>query len=400
MSIHLQIRVVDALLPPQLLERILRPAPPVFQEDQERTMAAVATLIVKLVLETGDSIQKRAIKLLDANPGDKGCQLRAVLLKNFILSPTIADEVVSLKTRISTVQKALQVRCSILGSSKSPQGTAAQFFEHHLYPLMASKEVIYLLSCRLLTVVKTPSHVEANGVIVTKTSIDLLSKLSPKISSIEDRTHFREEIVCNAAVKVSVDSLAFIQQESRKLKVSPLLHRMLSVVRQNKPQGNYKPKSFGCQVSEMQMVLTLLREQEAFIAIKTIVKQGNPQHLFLKPSSPGQEFSPVDIENVPKETLLVVFEGVLGVPIEALTTRVAAIGFSNLILACTAQEEPFEHGSTLEDVHDLEARSEIETLRKLAEEIGCVKGKNPLLLLDHVYCNSLQEELKTQGKRC
>ena len=80
--------------------------------------------------------------------------------------------------------------------------------------------------------------------------------------------------------------------------------------------------------------------------------------------------------------------------------KVQEIGFSRLILVCTAQEEPYEHGSTLDSVTDPEARAEIESHIKMASEIDCVKDKNPLLLMDHIFCNSLQEELKAQGKPC
>ena len=69
------------------------------------------------------------------------------------------------------------------------------------------------------------------------------------------------------------------------------------------------------------------------------------------------------------------------------------------MLVCTAQEEPYEHKSTLDDVTDPEGRAEIESYIKMAPEIDCVKGQNPLWLMDHIFCNSLLQEL-TQGKLC
>jgi hypothetical protein len=174
---------------------------------------------------------------------------------------------------------------------------------------------------------------------------------------------------------------------------------MIMGVRQNKPEAPFKPKSFGCQFYEIQLALTHLRQQEAFIAIKTVVTEGAPQLLLLKPPGPGEEFR--FVEAAPKETLLVVFEGVVqkGLSIEAFKARIQAIGFSRLMLVCAAQEEPYEHGSTLDHVTDVEARAEIESHIKMAPEIDCVKGPNPLLLMDHIFCNSLEQEL-TQGKLC
>jgi hypothetical protein len=205
--------------------------------------------------------------------------------------------------------------------------------------------------------------------------------------------------VADASVKLSESSLICVQDMANRMQVSPLLLRMLMGVRQNNPKAPFKPKSFGCQFYEIQLMLTHLKEQEAFIAIKTVVTVGTPQLLLLKPPAQGEEFCFVDA--APKETLLVVFEGVVqnGLSIEEFKASVQEIGFSRLVLVLASQEEPYEHGSTLDHVTDPEGRAEIESYIQMAPEIDCVKGPNPLLLLDHIFCNSFLQEL-TQGKLC
>jgi hypothetical protein len=363
-------------------------------------MTCVAALILKLIKGTVLAVKKGQIRLLDANPGDKGCQLRAVILRQLAQSGPVLDELQQLFAMAERIEAILQIRRSI---TKPQTELACQFFQKHILPLEASFDVFYLIYCKLLTITKVKARVEPNGIVVTKLSHGDLSKLSPDIHLVEGRgTNFREQIVCDASSKLSQDSLMCMQEMAKKMRVSPLLFQMLMGVRQNKPAGNYKPKSFGCQFYEIQMVLTHLREQEALIAIKTVVVQGNPQLLFLKPAGPGKEFCFVDGKNIPPETLIVVFEGVVqpGLKLDEFAKKIERIGFSDLILACAAQEEPYEHGSTLNDVADPVARAEIESFIKRAPEIECDRDKNPLILLDHIFCNTLQEEIKGGAKPC
>jgi hypothetical protein len=247
-------------------------------------------------------------------------------------------------------------------------------------------------------VTKIKDHVEPSGIVVTRLDHGRLSTLSKDFNQrVENK--FRKQIVADAAVTLSESSLACVQEMAHRMHVSPLMLRMIMGVRQNKPQGNFKPKSFGCQFYEVALLLSQLKQQQAIIAIKTVVTKGKPQLILLKPTAPGEEFCFIDA--APKETLLVVFEGVVqeGLSIEAFKEKVQKIGLSRLMLVCTAQEEPYEHKSTLDDVTDPEGRAEIESYIKMAPEIDCVKGQNPLWLMDHIFCNSFLQEL-TQGELC
>lgn len=398
MSVHF--RVIDTLLPPELVQCIQAPRDNETSSQHEERMVSIAMMIVKLLKETVLSVEKRCIKDLDANPGDRGCQLRAVILKKLMITPAVIAEFEQLKVTAKAVCNAVILRNSLNGKLKACDDPTGLFFEKHISSLKASQEMMYILQCKLLTATKVKDHVEPTGVVVTRLDFCALSKFSPNIHIIDkSEKNFREQIICDAAARLSQESLHMIQEEGKKRSISPLLARMLMVVRHNRPAppqtpksfGVYKPKSFGCQFYEIQMVLTILREQEALIAIKTVVAKGKPQMLFLKPPAPGDEFRPVDIKAAPKDALLVVFEGVVKpqLSLEAFSQQVASIGFTRLMLACLSQEDPYEHGSTLSDVTDSEAYAEIEGYRKLAAQIG------PPIAMDHIFCNSLQEELKT-----
>jgi hypothetical protein len=383
-----QVNVVGALLPPPLIELLQKP-----QQATEKGMLSVSTLIVKLFRETFVSIEKLNIRELDANPGDKGCQMRALILRDHLLSPDVRDEL----KRVDKIIKQLEI---VLKKRKEKQNgdSSIEFFQRHILPLEVSVDLLFLIYCKLLTVTKIKDHVEPNGIVVTRLDHGRLSTLSKDFNERVDN-RFRKQMVADAAIALSESSLTCVQEMAHRMHVSPLMLRMIMGVRQNKPQGDFKPKSFGCQFYEVALLLTQLKEQEAIIAIKTVVTEGKPQLILLKPSGPGEEFCFIDA--APKETLLAVFEGVVqkNLSIEAFKERVQKIGLSRLMLVCTAQEEPYEHGSTLDDVTDPEGRAEIESFIKMAPEIDCVKDQNPLWLMDHIFCNSFLQEL-TQGNLC
>ncbi len=404
MSTRIEMRGVQTLLPRSLIDHIREAKPETEPALQalDKQMTTAATLVIKLILNLIKQVQQNKLRELDCNPGDAGCQMRATIIPFLLTSTTVLEELSQLEITAKEISFVLQKRRSGLSNYMQLKfnDPTAQFFEKHLIErLRLSKEVCYLLDCRMLKVTKVIDHIEPNGVIVTKTSIDQLSKLC----DVNGLPHeYRNQLVQKAAARISEDSLSYMREIASRLNMSALVQRVLQVVRQNKPGGNIVPKSFGCLFHEMQVMLTHLCEEEALIAIKAVVKEGKSPYFFLKPPGPGKEFALIDDQTVqclPDKNIRI-FEGVIASSLTntAFASKVQEIGFSRLILICAAQESPFEHGSILEDVQDHEARAEIERYRKMAPEVGCVKGQNPLLLLDHVFCNNLQDELG--GKQC
>jgi hypothetical protein len=309
-------------------------------------------------------------------------------LRKLLQLPAVLKEVEEIKASTKALDVLLQIRRSRDGNLRPGDDPTLVFFEKQIAPLNVSPEMMFLLECRLLTVTKAKDRVELTGVIVTKLDYGMLKNLSSNINLI--KWGLREKIVSDAAVRMSEKSIALLQAEGKMRTIPPLLEQMLMTVRQNKPVPPYKPKSFGCIFYEMQMIMTILREQQALVAVKTVELKGKPQMLYLKPPAPGEDFRIANITATPKTELVVVFEGVVqnGLSLQELVAKIEEIGFTKLILACASTVVPFEHGSTLEDVENLEARAEIEAHRLIAKE-------NPIIELDHIFCNSLQEEIKT-----
>ncbi|HEY5234652.1 MAG TPA: hypothetical protein VIJ14_00620, partial [Rhabdochlamydiaceae bacterium] len=123
-----KISVASALLPPLLIEQLQVPADN--WQICEQKMLSVSTLIVKLIRGTILSVERKNIRELDANPGDKGCQLRAVILKELVLSPSVNDELTELDKRVMSIEKIVQKRkTGALGDVSS-----CTFFQKHILP--------------------------------------------------------------------------------------------------------------------------------------------------------------------------------------------------------------------------------------------------------------------------
>lgn len=378
-------KVTDTLLPPALIKSLQAPEEDESRGDHEKRMVAVATLIVNLMKQTVFHIQKHQIRALDANPGDLGCQKRALHLRKILKLPAVLEEIRNIDTSIKVLDVLLQKRRVNNGRLRVNDDPTRLFFEKQIASIAVSPEMMYLLECRLLTATKIKDHVEPTGVIVTKLDYGKMTTLSSNINCIQKE--LRAQIISDAAVRMSEKSIMLLQEEGKMRSISPLHEQMLMTVRQNKPIEPYKPKSFGCILYEMQLMMTILREQMALIAIKTVVLKGKPQMLFLKPPAPGEEFRLVDITPIPQTELVVVFEGVVQRSLQELGAQIEKIGCTRLILTCSSMAPPFEHASTLDDVENVEARKEIASHREMAKE--------NLIELDHIYCNSIQEELKT-----
>jgi hypothetical protein len=387
MSTPICMRVANAIMPAQLLKQI--------QEGHslERNMTATARLLVNLVRNTIICLKQHKIRALDANPADRQCQLRAIILRSLTADQEMMQEALALEKVANTAAKQLHARHQT--KRRVHREPVEIFFENNISAkLQVSRKMLYLLDCRLMTLTKIKDHVEDNGIVVTKTSISPLSKLAKK--GIEDIAKEQRGLMLGiAAARLSATSIQLYQELCSQLTVSPVMSRMMLQVRQGKTYRDHPPKSFGCQFYEVQAVLMHLKQQKAIIAIKTVVTEGNPCHLMFQSTNEHEEFTFLKKETtkgLPLETRIVVFEGVIGSDTQTFLKKVQEVGLSRMILACAAQEEPFEHGSTLETVTDPEAHAEIVACRKDAERIGCQKEKDPVLLLDHVFCNSLKEE--------
>jgi hypothetical protein len=375
MCTQVKIRAVDAVLPSELIRQA---------QANEKTMMAAAILVVNLIGETISFVEQKQPKGLDAYPGDRICQGRVIILPELFEKPEVCQELQLLAEKIKAQQQVLKKRKQLQNCSP------AEFFEKEIASLEISNDVHYLMDCRLLMVTRATHYIEPSGIVQSRADHGNLSKLSPDIDRVERfGSNFREQITQNACMRVSAQTMARLQETSRRMKIPELLQRMVGEVVVYKPE-NFPPKSFGCQFFTMQLALTHLLERKMALAIRKIVPSDKPHSfIFFKAAEKDFELN----EQLPKTSYVAIFHAV--VPSEEnLIAKIKEIGFIELTLRYAAQENPFQHTSSIDDVKDPEARRVLEEYREKAAKSGCLKGSHPLLLLHHVYCNTIQEEVK------
>lgn len=392
--------LLPALLPISLFENIGN------GKVNEKSMLAVATLVSNIVIGAIKAWEKGEVKKLDPNPGDKACQIRGFLLYLFFSDEALNKEALRLKEKMDQIKEVVNRRNTELCSKKglSSQMSSGSFFKEQLGDVLLTKKMEFLLQCYLLAVTRAPFQRLENGIVLTQSNVSLLAKLSPRIADLA--VEARRKIVETAQLNISANSVELLRIEAEKLtyfgpEEKKHLLNMLSceMTHVYTPDPQYEPKTFGCIFYEYKAILYRLREENGLVCFKSIVPPGGtPFRILLQPKQIGAEFSllPDDAYGELSPQLpVVVFEGVVNGKYDkkGFAEKITEIGFTDLIQVAAAIEPPYEGSSTLAHVNNNEAQGEILRYRTLANKINCQKEAiDPLLILDHVYCNLLAAE--------
>ena len=387
--------VSNIFLPNALMARLQRSS----KDDKE--MLAVSTFLINVVSGTLKALAEKQIKLLDPNPGDRGCQMRGFLLYQFCSEESLSEEARTLLPKIKSIKGAVdQRKCCPKKTVESWEFFQAQFGE-----LFISKKMEFLTQCYVLAKMRQRKECLPNGVIRTKTESSLLQQLMPKLRDVIEPS----KIVELAKTRISVNSLELLQQESLKITSFPLTEKehLQKVLSQSKrvsfpPKDGkvFEPQTFGCMFYEYKAILSRLREMRGLVCFKSIVPEGKTpfQIILLRPQEAGGEFQLVPDEEYQalSNELVVVFDSVMNPKLtrEAFAKKVVEIGFTRLILEAAAIEDPYDQGSKLEEIDDTEAQEEIRRYREYAKQDGCQTNVEypEIVMLDHVYCTELKQK--------
>jgi len=90
------------------------------------SMIAVARLLSNLLQQTTSNFMNKNIRAFDANPGDSGCQMQAVILRRLFQSNTLLEEAKQLNQAVQGFLKELNLLESKKGEAPnlhfSPKG--------------------------------------------------------------------------------------------------------------------------------------------------------------------------------------------------------------------------------------------------------------------------------------
>ncbi|HEX2578977.1 MAG TPA: hypothetical protein VHK67_01055 [Rhabdochlamydiaceae bacterium] len=345
MCTKVKIRAFNAILPAELIQRTA---------TDKKTLMGAATFVANLIEDTNRTMQDRLLKGFDAFPGDRLCHARVMILSDLFDKPDVCTELQALIKNTQAEMVNLEI----------------------------SSDVSYLISCRLLKITRAVKSIEPSGIVLAKTDHKQLATLSKELSGM-----VLDKITRYACTKMSKETMERLQEYGRRMQVAPPYQRMLDHV-VVATYGGFAPRTFGCQFFTVKLAMMHLLEKSRLLTIKTIVPEGPSQLFFFMPQKTDFVFEKAP--QLEKTAFVTIFQAV--VPSEkAVIEKIQEIGFIELILRYSAQLNPFEHTSTLDDIKDLDGRAVIEEYRKKAAESGC---DEKLMQIHHLYCNTIQEEVK------
>lgn len=386
MSIATVRPLVTSLLPTHAQEVISK-----LQENQrcaETRMFAITLLITNVVLGAIKALKGGDYRSFDANPGDGGCQVRAMELRRLV-QMDLKGECSFLQKKAQEINKNVQHRKN---TAHKPQNPLEEFFLEQFDQLGVSKEMEYLLHCYLSAKLRAPYYTHENGVIMTKSDISYLAKLSQKIDTL-DYT-FRRKIVENNQKNLSSLSLDLLRDSAMRItslkgEEKALLITMLSEKHTHvfTPHKDFEPKTFGCLFYEIKVLLSYLKEECGIICLKNIVPKGSEAFcIFLQSQASQEEFSVLSDQECRSLNLnspVIVFTAVMNLGKEEALKRLKQYRFSDMVLLQAAKETPYEPGSSLDDIKEDKAVEEITSYQQKETEIG------NFFTLDHIYLNKV-----------
>lgn len=372
---------LERLLPGQLLARC---------EQEEKCMQGVSYFVLNLLRDTIKMVENNTPKALDAYPGDGNCQSRLAILPELFENRQVLEEMSALKKICTTQLQLLAER------RKKPITPVRDFFNCGIGSLSISADIQFLMDCRLLNITRVPHSSDASGVIYLKTDHGKLSSLFKYVPQVEGKEgNFRREITLNACSRLSSETMSRLQQICRRKAVSELVQRMIDHVIAI-PYDQFPPKIFGCQFFTVKVAFYQLLDKKIPIIVQTIVPKGQQnESIFFLPQEEDFVFQDRDaIHGLQPSHFVAIFKGVVP-SIEILKSKVKEIGFIELVLCYASQQDPFQPGSSPQDVQDKEAYALLENYRSKSQEFGCLKNDvNTPLKLHHLYCDTLQSILQ------
>lgn len=327
---------------------------PIRRESDEtrkkNNMMGVAKLTVEIMKRTAFALLHHQLYAFDANPGDHGCQTRAVIIHQLSQSAKLQEEAKRLQTLAQSLSKQIQ-NCKTY-----------EYFETHFQSIKVSDEMAFLLQCYLMAFIRIrPEASDTESGRLTKiTKNKLESKL---LIQITERT----------GCKLSESSIQFLQGiVSTFNENTDLLPTLLADphIRRIKSARSNFIKAFAPVFFQVLAMLEYAKKQGAIICIENEEKT---EKTYFKSTSDGIK---VNTEEIKTNTPMIVIRGKGSLNGEDL---------EKMLLHLIAKEPPYDRKtSTLEDLTHNEA---CDLIRKNQEE-----KVSSSFQARHILCDTYQGE--------
>lgn len=397
----------ECLLTPSIITAISS------QTLNDRGKLVVIELITNIAKRSLEALATGELFKLDPNPGDLGCQIRAIAICKIVQDQEFLAEATSLTPIIKRLGEI------VLGLRRTEFKAQQPAFRNEVDQLLfvdqkgtipCSKAMEFVLLSGFLNALRNPFRTLENGIIMSQTETSKLNQFSKNVSRDLPKP-LRDDFVNLAQSRLTFLSMEQIREIAGQVQLmdpqnKALMTRMLSVENTmiTQPKGSFPAKALGCQFFLTETTIQTLREQQGLAAIKTIVPKGEENTIsFFRSPTPGADLQPVPMDEIAPlnpQTPIVVFHGVVGVPIDALIQTIQQVGFTRMILTDASIQNQFGSDAKAEDLKDPEARSRILSFKKDAEDLlgkGVLQlldcKEKPTLMLYHLFANTLGSEL-------
>lgn len=327
-------------------------------------VVAVAKCILTNAKLTCEAFLEGKLSNLDPIVGENACQIRALVAITFYMEEDLKEHLRALKDKVEKLLEKLKLQVNPLNGNLDIQ------LENLGLTLNVTDKVDYMLRSHLLTIGKyfdmEPNGREKSGIDCSKINEKLQTEVSKKVL---------QSIIKIAQMKISEDSVRFIQMEADKLTdkfiVSQLTGKMFNPV---------KGKTLHASSAFYNLKTVLLRAEE--MKVPVLVKEfksDNPRSIYFCTSNNELE------DNQP----ILVVECFLS---ESCTEQViASQGLRKLILAnvaCTPDYSKDESIILLEE----HARNEILEHKSFGESLGCHTSSPTVFKVVHIHAATVKEE--------
>ena len=312
-------------------------------QDQRRDICIIARLLKETIRRTRKALIDGNYKCFDANPGDGGCQNRAL----FFATRNVRPEIDAIYQRVSSINAAIQ--------KFERDGAGDLLNEQFSFP--TSKDCQFCLLSYILTVTKVKAQVLESGIVMTKTDIGNLGSLTKNF----DRLCLdRRQLVSHMQARLAEMSNVFMQEEGARFD-DPVLTEKLQRIEMGIWVG-FPPRPFGFLFYQIDTLLRRIEEEEIIICFRNV----RPKFTILMQNASM-------IEDCDPQKLVVVFEGATARPEEEMRQLINDIGFTQIVRYSAAIERQFGPQSPL--ASDDEG---VLAVRALHLDLGD-------FVLDHIY---------------
>lgn len=342
-------------------------------EKDKREACGFLILMGRVFVRSLNAFNERRYEAFDAHVGDGGCQIQAIHLRRI--------SCLQLEEAKGVAQTAAHLEMTVqewLRNPKKFKEISKEKIIQEAEEIPMSKEMEYLFHCYLLNFARVPHKVHQNGRVENRIDSNKLRKLSKTLTDVQGlsiRLQRNLSFLNAHAIREEAEQLGerggftCCTQGQKELLVRMLSEKQLHCY---SPDPTKYPEKAICSLfHSCQTVLFRLREDEALIMIKSLgVSKSFP--ILMKPSESGGPFKvlrDLECKQLTFDEAIVVFEASLQKTQAEVIGEIETFGFTNLVLASTAKEAPYESGTDVLSIQIEAARGEMQKFQEFSSSI-------------------------------